>query len=230
MDKNDYTYKILGNKMIEISNQENRKLRFKLKQKRAFFVFQKLVEKYPDYLNLHDLDSYYSDPNKAYSELKLTDGFQGFVSEKRGMKKVIMARLELDKLFNQYHPADPDTFIDLSSVDSRINLTKKEKDTIFNDFNGKCNITGIKLNKKSVEKSQFMNRLISPSYDHRTPLFAGGNNTIGNIQLLSAEVNQEKNRMCVSCKTKKCKVCALAYPEKYSTIQANFQDISDLKK
>ena len=160
----------------------------------------------------------------------MTDGFQGFVSEKRGTKNVIMARLELDTLFNQYQPSDPDTFIDLSSVDSRTNLNEKDKDKIFNNFNGKCNITGIKLNEKSVENSQFMNRLISPAYDHRIPLFAGGDNKIENYQLLSAEVNQEKNRMCVSCKTQKCKVCALAYPEKYPIIQANFQDISDLKK
>ncbi len=223
----DYTFKIIGDKQVEIYYKGKRKLRFQLKQKRAFFVFTKLLEKYPDYLNLHELDADYSDPNKAYSELKLTDGFLNFVSEKKGVKKVMTARIELDKLFNQFHPSNSDQFIQLTSVDPRSNLTDAEKETIYKNFSGICNITKVKLLPDRQKHTLFMKQAITPAYDHRIPLFRGGDNTLENIQLISEQANQEKRKICISCKNVKCEECALAFPEDYTVIQANFQDISE---
>lgn len=227
---NDYTFSVLDDKQVEIWYKEKRKLRFQLKQKRAFLVLIKLIEIYPGYLNLHDLDNIYSDPNKAYSELKLTDGFLNFVSEKKGNKNVITAKIDLDKLFNQFHPTNSDKFINLTSADPRSNLSEKGKETIYKKFDGKCNITGVKLLPNRPEHTLFMKQSIIPAYDHRIPLFQGGNNTPDNMQLVSEQVNQEKRKICISCKNVKCEECALAFPEEYHIIQANFQDISEWRK
>jgi hypothetical protein len=224
---NDYTFSILGNKQVEIWYKGKRKLRFQLKQKRAFLVLTKLIEIYPNYLNLHDLDAIYKDPNKAYSELKLTDGFLNFVSEKKGEKNVIMAKIDLENIFNQFHPTNSDEFIKLTSVDPRGNLSERDKQTIYAKFHGKCNITGVKLLPDRPKYTLFMKLSIIPAYDHRIPLFQGGDNQLDNMQLVSEQVNQEKRKICISCKNVKCEKCALAFPEEYHIIQANFQDISD---
>lgn len=227
---NDYTFSVLGDKQVEIWYKGKRKLRFQLKQKRAFRVLIKLIEIYPSYLNLHDLDNIYSDPNKAYSELKLTDGFLNFVSEKKGNKNVITAKIDLDKLFNQFHPTNSDKFINLTSVNPRSNLSEKDKETIYKKFDGKCNITGVKLLLNRPKHTLFMKQSIIPAYDHRIPLFQGGDNTLDNMQLVSEQVNQEKRKICISCKNVKCEECALAFPEEHHIIQANFQDISEWRK
>lgn len=226
----DYTYRIVGPKQVEIWYKEKRKIRFQLKQKRAFYVLTRLLDAFPDFLNLHDIDKIYSDPNKAYSELKLIDGFLNFIIEKKGVKNVITAKIDLVKIFDRFHPEHSDEFIKLTLSNARGSLSGRDKEEIYNKFKGKCNLTGIRLLPNRPSQTLFMKNFIIPAYDHRIPLFVGGEDSVDNIQLVSEQANQEKRKICISCKNIKCEGCALAFPEDYSIIMANSQDITELKR
>jgi hypothetical protein len=71
---------------------------------------------------------------------------------------------------------------------------------------------------------------VQPTYDHRKPISKGGTDELENWQVLSIFVNAEKNKICNVCNTNTCEKCALAYPEKFDIIQANNQDITNLKR
>lgn len=225
----DYTYNVIGNKEIEIWYKNKRKLKFRLKQKRSFTVLQKLIDSYPSYLNIHDLDNVFNDPNKAFSELKITDGFKNFISEKKIKKNVKTAKIELDRIFNQFHPPDSNVFITLYSQNARSSLSEIDKQKLFKDFKGRCNITHVPLLYTRPAHNLFMKIYQIASYDHRIPLSKGGEDSLENMQLVSEAVNLEKMRICNSCLNVKCEECALAYPEDYDVIQANQQNIKNLK-
>lgn len=225
----DYVYKVTGNKEIEIWYKGKRKLRFRLKQKRSFTVLQKLIDAYPSYLNIHDLDNVFNDPNKAFSELKITDGFGNFISEKKTKRNVKTAKIELDSIFKQFHPTNSDVYITLYSLNARSSLSEIDKQKLFKDFNGRCNITHVPLLYNKPTHNLFMKIYQTASYDHRIPLSKGGEDSLENIQLVSEAVNMEKMRVCNSCLNVKCEECALAYPENYDIIQANQQNIKNLK-
>lgn len=75
----------------------------------------------------------------------------------------------------------------------------------------------------------FMKSYQVASYDHRIPLSKGGEDSLDNMQLVSEMVNEEKMRICNGCLNVKCEECVLAFPEEYDVIQANQQNIKELK-
>lgn len=224
----NYSFKILSEskKQVEI-NYEDKTLRFQLKQKRSFTVLKKLLEAYPDFINIHSLDSIYHDPNRAHSDLRITNGFANFLVEQRGDKQVMLVKIDIPKLFQFCKPPRGE-FIQLAPMDTRKVLSSKERDEIYKKFEGRCNITGIKVYNE-IKGNKFLKSLMLASYDHRRPLSKRGSNELYNWQLLSKLANDEKNKICNTCDGSRCEQCALAYPEKFNIIQANNQDISELR-
>ena len=225
-----YNYKILNeaNKEVEI-RYKNKKLRFKLKVKRAFTVLKVLLKVYPEYRNIHDLDSVLHDPNRAHSDLRIADGFASFLDEKKGKSRVNYLRLNVERLFKYCRVDDPNKFTSLSAVYGRESFSENLKEEIYKKFKGRCNITGIKLCKNPPKDKIFMKNFMLSTYDHRRPLSKNGSNEKFNLQLISKAVNDEKNKICNICSIVKCEQCALAYPENFKIILPTEQDISGLR-
>ena len=228
---NTYNYKIIDEtkKIIEIC-KNNRCFKFQLYQKRAFFVLVKLLDKYPDFMNIHEMDNDYHDPNKAFSDLKILEGFEVFILENKGSDRSISAKIDLDGLFKYFEANFEDNgniIINPLSKD-RNSISKKRQDAIYEKFKHRCNITGYKLYKQKPSDSLFMKSSLTPAYDHRRPIFRNGVDADENIQLISELANREKNKICLTCKNVDCENCALAYPEKFTVIKANNQDINDI--
>ncbi|MDC3091898.1 hypothetical protein OA848_05880 [Rickettsiales bacterium] len=75
-----------------------------------------------------------------------------------------------------------------------------------------------------------MNKLLTTNFDHRVPLFKGGDNnphSLKNWMLISEYANQEKNKVCKVCHELDCNNCALAYPENNSIIKPTGQSLED---
>lgn len=226
----NFSYKILDEKekKVEIT-YNNKTLRFQLKVKRSFTVLKKLLESYPNYLNIHDLDNTLHDPNKAHSDLRIANGFANFLLEKTGEKRVMFVKLDVEKLFKYCRTDKPLEYISLSARHGREGISEQLKGEIFKEFKGRCNITGLKVYKKSPKGAIFLKHFLLASYDHRRPLSKRGSNERYNWQLISKLVNDEKNKICNICDGLKCEQCALAYPEKFNIIQPTGQDIKDLR-
>jgi len=225
----NYSFKILSEdkKRVEI-NYKSETLRFQLKQKRSFTVLKKLLEAYPNFINIHSLDSILNDPNMAHSDLRITNGFAGFLVEERHEKQVMHVKIDIPKLFRSCRPARSGEFIQLSPRDTRGLLSQRDEKNIYEKFKGRCNITGIKVYNE-IRGNKFLKNLMLARYDHRRPLSKGGSNELYNWQLLSKLANDEKNKICNTCDGIRCEQCALAYPEKFNVIQPNNQDISELR-
>lgn len=225
----EFSYRILNEskKQFEITFK-GKTLKFQLKIKRSFTVMKALLESYPDYLNIHDLDNILSDPNRAHSDLKSENGFSNFLIEKRDKKRVNNIKLDIEKIFQHWDHKRSDEFLKFSPAYYRSSLNKDQKNELYEKFKGKCNITGIKVHKK-LKGNFFCSQLLTASYDHRIPVSRGGSNEFENWQLISVYMNREKNKICNSCTKISCNICALAFPEKYNVIQANSQDISLFK-
>ncbi|MBS7657225.1 hypothetical protein KEJ33_04800 [Candidatus Bathyarchaeota archaeon] len=223
-----YSFKILSEdkKQVEI-NYNNKTLRFQLKQKRSFTVLKKLLEAYPNYISIHSLDSILHDPNRAHSDLRNTNGYANFLSERRGEKREMLVKINIPKLFQFVRPPKDGKFIVLAR-DTREPLSPKDRKEIYQKFKGRCNITGVKVYNK-IKGNKFLKSLMLASYDHRRPLSKRGSNELDNWQLLSKLANDEKNKICNTCDGIRCEQCALAYPEKFNIIQPNNQDISELR-
>lgn len=107
---NGLTFRIINEreKKIEL-NYKGKTLRFQLRKKRSFTVLRHLLESYPNFLNIHDLDSILHDPNRAHSDLRNDDGFASFlIEEKRGRGVMHDAK----KLFEFVRePENPEQFI-----------------------------------------------------------------------------------------------------------------------
>ena len=202
-------------------------LRLQLRVKRAFTVLLALLKAYPNYLNIHDLDSTFNDPNRALSSLRLEDGFEPFI-DTESLRNVTHAKLNLDRLFDLINKDSE--VITLSPSDNRINISKDQQLSLFEKFDGRCNITGVKLALEIKRKHTFFKNHLLATFDHRQPLSKGGDNQDHNFQLISRAANQEKNRICNMCKEPKCSICALAHPEKVTRILPTGQDISVLRK
>ena len=187
-----------------------------------------MLQAYPDFFSIHDLDKVLNDPNKAFSELRLADGFSEYIIEKKGAGGLKLGKIDIDKIFNNLTP-NTNEFIKLVGTDLRKLLTQDVKAKLYTDFKGRCNITQIKLFEK-LPLRFFFKRGLEATYDHRVPLSRGGKDKIENIQLISIYANNEKNRLCNMCTSLDCKHCALAFPEKTNIIQANGQDIHSFKK
>lgn len=226
----NFSYKILNEneKKIEIT-YDNKTLRSQLKVKRSFTVLKKLLEAYPNYINIHDLDNVLHDPNRAHSDLRIANGFANFLIEKKDKRGVMQVRLDIEKLFKIYRNHNLDEFLMLSPLHLRVNLSKEDKNKMYQMFKGMCNITGIKLYKKIPKGAIFLKHFSLLTYDHRRPLSKGGSNEPYNWQLISKLVNDEKNKICNICEGIKCEECALAYPEKYNIIQPTKQDIKGFR-
>ena len=225
-----FNYKIIDNKKKQIEmNYGGKTLKFQLVKKRSFTVLKKLVEMYPDFVNIHTLDGVLNDPNRAESDLKNDDGFANFILEKKGAKQVNNVKLDVKTLFKSLKPSAEGEFINLSPINPRGNLTPELKKEIYKKFDGRCNIMGTKVYDKVIG-NKFMKSLMLSRYDHRRPVIKdGSSNDTNNMQLLSKLANDEKNKICVACKDPKCEQCALAYPEKFNTIHPTGQDISDFR-
>ncbi len=225
----NYSFKILseGKKRVEI-NYEDKTLRFQLKQKRSFTVLKKLLEAYPNFISIHSLDSILHDPNRAHSDLRITNGFANFLVEQRGDRQVMLVKIDIPKLFQFFRPTRVGEFIRLAPMDTRELLSSRNRKEIYKNFKGRCNITGIKVYNK-IRGNKFLKSLMLASYDHRRPLSKRGSNELYNWQLLSKLANDEKNKICNTCDGIRCEQCALAYPEKFNIIQPNNQDISELR-
>jgi hypothetical protein len=226
----NYNYHITNDKEKIIKICKGKKcFSMKLNQKRAFFVLTKLLERYPNFLNLHEMDDKYNDPNKAYSDLKILEGFEVFIEERKGNKRSIEAKILLDDLWNFFDTRykDGDTILNPLSKD-RNTISKEDQDKIYQKFNGKCNLTGYNLYKEKPRLNLFMKSSLTPSYDHRKPIFQGGPDTTENLQLISELANREKNKICLQCKNIDCDHCALAHPEEFTIIKANGQDIGEI--
>ncbi|MFH0948573.1 MAG: HNH endonuclease signature motif containing protein [Elusimicrobiota bacterium] len=226
----NYNFRILDEEKKQFEITYNGKiLRFQLKIKRSFTVMKELLNAYPEFINIHILDGKLNDPNRAHSDLRIGNGFSNFLIEKRGKHKVMYVKIDVEKLFKYYGHSKSDEFISLSLPQYRDSLTEQQKSNIYNKFGGKCSITGIKLCQKLKDIHFFCKSLVQPTYDHRRPVSKGGTDEIENWQLLSIYENAEKNKICNVCNKNACEKCALAYPEKFDIIQANNQDISNLK-
>ncbi len=224
----DFSFNVLNEKKKEVEITYNNKiLKFRLRVKRSFTVLKKLLEAYPNFFNIHGLDNILNDPNRAHSDLRIADGFANFLIEKKDSRGVMQIKINIEKLFEVYKDKDSNEFLQLAGS-IRKSLSKKEQEELFRKFKGKCNIMGIKLNKK-LDGSYFFKHGLIASYDHRKPVSKGGSNDLSNWQLISRLANDEKNKICNICDGKKCDKCALAYPEKFNIIQFNKQNISGLK-
>jgi hypothetical protein len=226
MHSGAYSFKILSEsrKQVEI-NFEGKTLRFQLKQKRSFTVLKKLLEAYPNFVNIHSLDPVLYDQNMALSDLRLTYGFANFIVEERRNKQVLHIKIDIPKLFRFCRPTH--SFIQLSRRNAREALSPRNRKMIYEKFKGRCNITGIRVYDR-IKGPRFFKGLMLASYDHRRPLSKGGSNELSNWQLLSRLANDEKNKICNICDGTNCEQCALAYPENFNIIQANNQDINEL--
>jgi len=225
----NYSFRVLdeSKKQVEIT-YNNKTLRFQLKVKRSFTVLKKLLEAYPNFINIHSLDSILNDPNRAHSDLRISNGFAGFLIEKK-VKNVMHVKLDAEKLFEICKTEDPNKFLTLSPLHLRENLSQQNKNRLYKKFKGKCNITGIKL-QKELKGSYFFKHSLLASYDHRRPISKGGSNELFNWQLVSKLVNDEKNKICNTCDVAKCEECALAYPEKFNKILPTGQNINKIFK
>lgn len=226
----NYNFRILDEEKKQFEITYNSKtLRFQLKIKRSFTVMKELLCAYPEFINIHILDGKLNDPNRAHSDLRIGNGFSNFLIEKRGRQKVMHVKIDVEKLFKYYGHISSDEFISLSLHQYRDSLSEQQKNYIYNKFGGKCNITGIKLHRKLKGVHFFCKSLLCAIYDHRRPVSKGSTDELDNWQLLSVFVNAEKNKICNICNKNDCEKCALAYPEKFSIIRANNQNIGDLK-
>jgi len=193
-----------------------------------------LLEKYPNYLSIHDkiLTDLYDDPNKAVNEFIHDEGFSPFIDEKEvdsGKKRKILSyKIKIPELCK---------FLDVGGElkpNNRQGLTKNYKNKLIKKCSNRCMITGYKLSyKKNLdEKShKFMNKLLIMNFDHRTPLFKGGDNScddLNNWMLLSEYVNQEKNKICKTCAENNCQGCGLAFPEKSHIIKPSKQNLKEI--
>ena len=204
-------------------------VRFQLRVKRAFSVLLALLRTYPRFMNIHDLDDMFHDPNRALSSLRLEDGFESFIDTK-SIRNVTHVKLNLDRLFSTVNK-DTDV-IRLSPADNRTTLTKAEQRLIYDKFEGKCNISGVRLLNEDTltQKHMFLKNYFIATCDHRKPLSKGGSNQEHNFQLVSRTINQEKNKICNVCTEPVCSICALAHPERSTLIYPTQQDISALRK
>ncbi|MDE0093094.1 MAG: hypothetical protein OXO49_01160 [Gammaproteobacteria bacterium] len=213
------------NKVVEITFGDET-FRFQLRVKRGFEVLVALLRAYPNYMNIHDLDSIFNDPNRALSSLRLEDGFEPFI-ETKSVRNVTHAKINLYRLFNLINKESD--VITLAPSDNRTTISDEMQKTLFEKFKGKCNITGFKLSIEVKQKHTFLKNHLIATYDHRQPLSKGGDNQEHNFQLISRAANQEKNRICSVCIEPKCSICALAHPEKVARILPTGQDISSLR-
>jgi hypothetical protein len=218
-------YTEIKNKHVSI-NLNNIEKTFEFEIKRACTVFKHLLDRYPDWLDIHELDGTLNDPNRAMSDLKNDDGYAYFIEERRNDIRNLEYRIKLSELFEQYKDKNNICL----SVSVRQGPSKQLQKTLKKSHDSRCNITGIKLTNKLPANSFFKNLQIM-QFDHRIPLFKGGDgnpNSPENWQLLSELANREKNKLCNICKQEECIKCALAYPEKSKIIGSNDQDISDI--
>src|SRR3989344_4873150 len=231
MPNEGFRYRIINDKKKQVEiTYKNKTIRLQLKKKRSFTVLKKILEVYPSFLNIHDLDKQLNDPNRAHSDLRIEDGFANFLEEKRGDKKVMHVKLDVKKLFEYVRmPENHEEYVHLAiSMQSRETLTPELKSEIYEKFGGKCNITGLKV-YNNVQGSKFMKKLMVAVYDHRRPSSKGGSNEKTNLQLISEMANSEKNKICNACDGRRCEQCALAYPERFDVIQPTRQNIKDLR-
>jgi hypothetical protein len=176
----NYSFRILNEdkKQIEIK-YKGETLRFQLKQKRSFTVLKKLLEAYPNFINIHSLDSTLNDPNRAHSDLRITNGFANFLVEERRERQVMYVKINIPDLFRSCRQPRTGEFLQLSPSDTRESLSSNDRTGIYERFGGKCNITGIKV-YDTIEGSKFFKSLILARYDHRIPLSKRGSNDLDN--------------------------------------------------
>ena len=195
--------------------------------------FELLLTKYPEFLSVHDdiIKNLYDDPNKAINEFMHDEGFISFIEEKKinsdKGKKILSYKLKIPELTE---------FLSKGGIlknNNRKGLSKHLQIELVKKSQSKCQLTGYKLNrKKELDKKdhKFMNKLLIINFDHRVPLFKGGENDpndLKNWMLISEYANQEKNKVCKVCYEIDCDNCALAFPENNLIIKPSQQNLKD---
>ena len=64
-------------------------------------------------------------------------------------------------------------------------------------------------------------------FDHRVPVDRGGMSVLENYQALCHYCNKCKRQMCFICHADCSQGCALVMPERFKTVLATGEDISD---
>lgn len=225
----DVKLKIINEAKKEIQiTYKGHSLKFRLNIRRSFTVLNKILEAYPNYMNIHSLDGILNDPNRAHSDLRIADGFANFLLEKKDEHSVMLIKLDLDKLFEIYKEHwEMDEFVILASS-LRKNLSKKDQELVYKKFKGRCNLTGFRI-YKSLKGKLFFKHALMDAYDHRRPLSKKGTNELNNWQLISKFANDEKNKICNICDGRDCEKCALAYPEKFDIIIPTRQSLKEIR-
>ena len=196
-------------------------------------IFELFMQNEQKFLSVHgqEFTSLYDDPNKAVNEFMNDKGFISFVQQKKISSKnglVDSYKLDFKKLTQ---------FLDSGGVIHEIfrrQPSKKVKDILSKETGNICQITGFKLLAKTRLKessSDFLIKLTSINYDHKVPLFKGGDDSPDspkNWMTISEYANREKNKICKTCDYANCNECALAFPENTSTIKPSGQNLKDL--
>ena len=231
MSRPKIKYQIINRskKIIQIGCGNN-SCKFQLKKKRAFDVLVKILEVYPELLDIHKhLDDDFNDPNRAYGDLKNEEGYEPYIKEGRNENKSMTLAIDVEKLC-KYCTSFDDGPIYLGVSDQRKTLSKDEQKTIFEESSGRCNITNIPLSeRRDLPSNTFCKISKTVNYDHRIPQFKGGGNHVDNFQIISELANREKNKICKDCPNAQCQECALAYPENHAIIYPTKQDITELR-
>lgn len=215
-------------KIVEI-NCGTKTCQFQLKIKRAFAVLIKLLELYPKRLDIHKHLKQYKDPNKAYNDLKNVEGYEPYIVESKNSKNTMELTLQVQKLCRLCNALNGEP-IYLGLKDHREVLKPVDQEFLVKKFNGRCNITHIRLsNKCEFDNKTFAKSLMVINYDHRKPKFKGGSEDLENYQILSDYANREKNKVCKSCSVSECEKCALAWPEKNDKIYPTGQDLKKFR-
>lgn len=198
---------------------------------KTFEIFLKNGKKF---LSVHgpELTNLFNDTNKAVNEFMHEKGFAPFMIQKKTESKnglVSSFKLDFKKITSLLDSG--------GKIDELVRRqpTKQVKELLKVKTNNICQITGFKLQQKKELKeinSNFFITLTSINYDHRIPLFKGGNddpNSDNNWMTISEYANREKNKICKTCNEDDCKDCALAFPEKNNIIKPSGQNLKNLK-
>lgn len=160
----------------------------------------------------------YGDANKPFSELWTEEGFSFIRAEGlKGNRQYVLDSKDHKLLFEKVEKAE------------RRQLNKSEKNEIFKEQNGRCNICGSILKESNdISNHTFAKDRVRIEYDHRKPIEKGGDNNLSNFQALCHYCNKCKRQMCYICPLEVCdSECALVSPEEYTIVKATNEDISD---
>lgn len=159
----------------------------------------------------------YGDANKPFSELWTEEGFSCIHAEGlQGNRQYVLRTEDHESLFNP------------NAKSSRSQISTDEKRIILQRQSGRCNFCGAILKDSSnIRPHTFAKDRVSMEFDHRVPVDRGGMSVLENYQALCHYCNKCKRQMCFICHADCSQGCALVMPERFKTVLATGEDISD---